>query len=276
MKQHAWLLAAGLTLALAVGFWLPTSLSVAGSTAYSRMEGTSLTLAQAQPSASVAASEQGVSLPQGQAQPNTPAAAPIALPTPLPMANQGFWGTEPPKARARAGERPLSRRAAVTAKPTASPIPVPPPAPASVPVQKAKAEPAPAPATTAASQDLALDNIAQKFENDPSKYPLDRSRKLEGVTLTLLAVGRLDRLFVLKVAVANETDADFFVKGFSVQAGTDDLGSRSSFRILVEPRRSRTGYVLFGQPQPGAAVKIKLKEDGGKGLAIEMPVPYPF
>ena len=168
------------------------------------------------------------------------------------------------------------RRAAVPAKPTASPIPVSPPAAASTPAQEAKAETAPAPSATVASQDLNLENIAQKFENDPSKFPLDRSRKSEGITLTLLAVGRLDRLFVLKVAVANETDADFFVKGFSVQAGADDLGSRSSFRILVEPRRTRTGYVLFGQPQPGAAVKIKLKEDGGKGLAVEMPVPYPF
>jgi hypothetical protein len=277
ISANACWLAAGLSLALAAGFWLPTSLSVAGSTAYSRMEGTSLTLAQAQSGASAATPAQRGNLPQGQAQPNTPAAAPIALPTPLPMANQGFWGTEPPKARVRAAERPQKRRGSpVPAKPTSSPIPVPPPAPASAPAQEAKAEPASAPATTVASQDIALDNIAQKFENDPTKYPLDRSRKMEGVTLTLLAVGRLDRLFVLKVAVDNDTDADFFVKGFSLQAGGADLGSRSSFRILVEPRRSRTGYVLFGQPQPGAAVKIKLKEDGGKGLAIEMPVPYPF
>ena len=143
-------------------------------------------------------------------------------------------------------------------------------------VEEPKARPSAPPPAAVAPQDYTLENIAEKFENDPTKYPLERSRRFNAITLGLMAIGRLDRLSVLKISVTNETEADFFVKEFSVQAGSVVLGSRSLFRILVEPHRTRVGYVLFERPQSGASVKIQLKEDGGKGSAVEMPIPYPF
>ncbi|MDE2141456.1 MAG: hypothetical protein KGJ84_03455 [Elusimicrobia bacterium] len=121
-----------------------------------------------------------------------------------------------------------------------------------------------------------LQDLVERFENDPSRYPLDRSLKKDGITLTLEGIARLDRSYVLKVSVTNETGTDFFIKDFAVQAGSVLLASRSDFRILVEPQRQRSGYVVFDKPKPGMAVHIKLKEDGGKNRIVETLVPYPF
>ena len=121
-----------------------------------------------------------------------------------------------------------------------------------------------------------LQVIEDRFENDASKYPMDKNAEADGIALNLLGLERLDQMFVLKVSVSNETESDFYVKDFLVQAGSSALGSRSDFRLLVEPKRTREGYVIFAKPKLGAKVRIKLKEDGGKGRAIDLPVPYLF
>lgn len=132
------------------------------------------------------------------------------------------------------------------------------------------------PGTLDPVQQYTMQELVDGFESDPSRYPLDRTVRSDGVALTLEGLQRREKLFVLKVAVANGTDADFFIKDFTVRAGATVLGSRSLFRILVEPQRVREGYVVFEKPQAGAVVQIKLKEDGGKGRSIESGVPYRF
>lgn len=134
----------------------------------------------------------------------------------------------------------------------------------------------PAPAADAAPARPNLQELLDRFEADPSRYPLDRQVRKDGVTLALEGLARIDRFYVLKVTVTNETDADFFAKDFTIRAGSLQVSSRSVFRILVEPQRARTGYVVFEKPQPGAAVHVALKEDGGKGRTIDSAVPYPF
>lgn len=118
--------------------------------------------------------------------------------------------------------------------------------------------------------------IADGFENDASKYPMDMSAQEDGIMLSLLGLERLKQMFVLKVSVFNGTESDFYVKGFSVQEGSSQLGSQSDFRLLVEPKKTREGYVVFAKPKPGAKVRIKLKEDGGKERNIETSIPYLF
>lgn len=132
------------------------------------------------------------------------------------------------------------------------------------------------PGTLDPVQEYTMQDLIDGFESDPSRYPLDRSVRSDGISLTLEGLQRREKLFVLKVAVANGMGDDFFVKDFTVRAGATVLGSRSLFRILVESRRVREGYVVFQKPPSGAAVQIKLKEDGGKGRVIATDVPYRF
>ncbi|MDE2425917.1 MAG: hypothetical protein KGO96_08440 [Elusimicrobia bacterium] len=132
------------------------------------------------------------------------------------------------------------------------------------------------PGTLDPVQEYTMQDLIDGFESDPSRYPLDRTVRSDGISLTLEGLQRREKLFVLKVAVANGTDDDFFVKDFTVRAGATVLGSRSLFRILVESQRVREGYVVFEKPPSGAAVQIKLKEDGGKGRVIATGVPYRF
>lgn len=263
MRQYACWLAGGLSAALAVAFWLPFGPTGAGSTGYAPMAGASLSATSTQ--APAAAASDQAPMPQARIPLQEQASAPTARVADAPAVRKGVAS----KPRAHAAMLTASARTPTTAgveQSTAAPNRA----------EEPEARPAATPPTPAAPPDYTLESIAQKFENDPSKYPLDRIRKLNGIALGLVAMGRLDRLSVLKVSVANETETDFFVKGFSIQAGSAVLGSRSLFRILVEPGRMRVGYVLFEKPPSGACVKIKLKEDGGKGLAVEMPVPYPF
>jgi hypothetical protein len=131
-------------------------------------------------------------------------------------------------------------------------------------------------AYSGAPPEYALEDIADRFESDESKFPLDRSTEAGGVALHLIGLEKLPAMFVLKVAVVNSGDADFFVKEFAVKVGNQILSSRSDFRVLVEPQRTREGYVLFERPPSGSNVRINLKEDGGKGRALETAIPYPF
>lgn len=132
------------------------------------------------------------------------------------------------------------------------------------------------PGTLDPVQEYTMQDLIDGFESDPSRYPLDRTVRSDGISLTLEGLQHRDNLFVLKVVVANGTDDDLFIKDFTVRAGATVLGSRSLFRILVESQRVREGYVVFERPPSGAAVQIKLKEDGGKGRVIATDVPYRF
>jgi hypothetical protein len=141
-------------------------------------------------------------------------------------------------------------------------------------VQAAPPPPAPVAPTTPAVATLA--SISEAYEGDPSVYSLDRAAKVGGITLRLLGVQRLAAAFVLKVEVTNDSDSDFYVKDFAVQVAAKTAVSKAYFRILVESQRTREGFVVFHKPQPGAAVKIQVNEEGGRGRAVAAQVPYPF
>lgn len=184
------------------------------------------------------------------------------------------------KAKKTTGESRIEPRRIIEAAIQAVPAPIaigskpaeaPPPAAA-----PQAAPPAPRTAPSPSSMEQVLQTIADGFEDDPAKYPLDRSVKADGVTLTLMAICRREGLVVLKLAVSNGAGSDFFVRSFAVQAEGGQLASRFSFRILVEPQRTREGYVVFEKPRTGAAVQIALKEDGGKGRSLGLAIPYPF
>ena len=128
----------------------------------------------------------------------------------------------------------------------------------------------------AALQDYALDDIAERYEADESKFPLDRSRELAGITVSLVGLERRDQGYVIKVEVSNSGPEDFFVKGFAVATPRLDMSSRAIFRVLVEPRRTRAGYVFFARPPKGADVHVELKEDGGKDRSVDLAIPYSF
>lgn len=119
-------------------------------------------------------------------------------------------------------------------------------------------------------------SVSDRFENDLSKYSLDRSAAQGPITFRLLGLSRNSGRYVLKVAVTNRSDDDFFVRDFVLRDGRDILAAKSYFRLFVEPGRTREGFVVFDRPRNGADVHIALKEDREKGRVVEMPVPYPF
>ena len=204
--------------------------------------------------------------PQAPAMP----APPVVLPAPKRQASTAR------KAAGKASTPPVVSQPAEEVKPAPKEIPSPPNPPEVKEVSLMAVAAVVPPGTLDPLQQYTMQELIDGFESDPSRYPLDRTVKSDGMALTLEGLQRRDKLFVLKVAVANGTAGDFFIKKFTMRAGTITLGSRTLFRILVEPRRVREGYVVFEKPLPGAAVKIKLEEDGGKDRAVETAVPYRF
>lgn len=238
MRQPAALLALGATLALVVVFCMGGGTSPV-TTSYSPMEGK--TIASNVPPA-----------------PPPPPASPTPPPPPAP---------KPVVTKRRSS--PAKRRQA-----RAQPLPAPPPSVPAVSTQAVAPAAAPLPAPEKPS--LTYDAIADKYENDPSVYSMDRAVRVGDLTLRLKGLECLAEAFVLKVEVGNDSNADFYVKTFVVQSGAKSLVSRYFFRILVESQRAREGYVVFQKPQNGAAVKIKIEEEGGKGRAVSAAIPYPF
>lgn len=127
---------------------------------------------------------------------------------------------------------------------------------------------APAPETT--------DSVSARYENDLSKYPLDKSAAQGPIVLRLRGLSLNRDRCILKVAVTNRGDDDFFVRDFGVHDGRDILAAKSFVRLFVEPGRTREGFVVFDKPRTGADVHVVLKEDREKGRVVELPVPYPF
>lgn len=136
-----------------------------------------------------------------------------------------------------------------------------------------RAAPAAAPARSATET---ADFVAESYENDPAKYPMDRSAAQGPIGLNLCGLSRQKNRYILKVVVANRADEDFFVKELSVRDGRTSLTAKSFFRLFVEPGRSREGFVVFDAPHGGADVHVALKEDREKGRVVELSVPYSF
>lgn len=120
------------------------------------------------------------------------------------------------------------------------------------------------------------DNVADEYEGNAAKYPLDGETTREPATLRLRGVSRAAGRFILKVAVSNRGREDFFIKDLAIRDGQEILEARFFMRLFVEPGRTREGYVVFGKPRNGANVQVALKEDREKGRVLELAVPYPF
>ena len=258
MKQNALLLALALTIALVAAFLIPDNLGTR--TVYDPVGGKAWSMRQPDTTATVAAA----------AVVSVSTAAPASAPPTI--AKQASRPARAAAKRLRLAASMKKARADAAARLALTQQEVRP----AVSSSTAPSAVVFTPAVTAATPEYALEDIADRFESDESKFPLDRSVNAGGAALRLIGLEKLPTMFVLKIAVVNSADADFFVKGFAVEAGNQDLSSRSIFRILVEPRRTREGYVLFERPPAGSGVHIKLKEDGGKGRALDMAIPYPF
>lgn len=276
MKRHViWIVAAG-TAALGIVFMIPSGPRAA--TAYEPLAGRAWALTGTAPQADTSTMTVAeVPVSTEVARPAVAAVSPRVVPTrvarefspPLPAVQAA---AQPEKPREVAGSQP-ARTGQPHHRPQLQAAAKPDIAQSSATVAAAAPRAA---ATAAGVPQYALEDVADRYEADESKFPLDRTVTTAGVTLGLLGLERLERWFVLKVAVANAGKADFFVKGFTVAAASQDLDSRAIFRILVEPRRAREGYVLFVKPPVGADVHIKLQEDEGKGRALDVAIPYPF
>lgn len=256
MRDKIFLLAPLSTLVLAVAFLAPSS--PRSKTAYESLKGRAWSMRPADPEPVPAVTAVAVSSAAAVA-----AREPAAAPTPRPARAHAYRPPRSIASRKAVAVQPVS----VESHPSAVPA-----------ISSGTAVPsASAPqAVRATPPDYALEDIADRFEADESKFPLDRSIESGGESLHLVGLEKLPKMFVLKVAVVNAADADFFIKAFAVTAGDQILSSRSIFRILVEPQRTREGYVLFERPQAGASVRISLKEDGGKGRTLETAIPYSF
>jgi hypothetical protein len=139
--------------------------------------------------------------------------------------------------------------------------------------EKPASAPSAAPAKPATET---ADFVAESYENDPSKYPMDRSAAQGPITMSLCGLSRQKGRYFLKVAVTNNGNEDFFVKELSVRDGRTVLTAKSFFRLFIESGRTREGFVVFEVPRAGADVHVALKEDREKGRVVELPVPYSF
>lgn len=126
-----------------------------------------------------------------------------------------------------------------------------------------------------APEDYTADTIRDAFEGCDSKFPLDAKASGTNVTTRLLALCRWQGHYIVKAAVANQSGSDFFIKELNAYDGAELATVKSYFRLLVEPERTREGFVIF-DARPGAQVKIALKEDRENGRALQVPVRYPF
>jgi hypothetical protein len=149
------------------------------------------------------------------------------------------------------------------------------PTPVAVSTTTAKPDAGAVPPVAAPTPETA-DSVSARYENDLSKYPLDSIAAQGPIALRLEGLSRNGSRYILKVAVTNRGDDDFFVRDFVVRDGRDILAAKSYVRLFVEPGRTREGFVVFDKPRIGGDVHIALKEDREKGRAVELPVPYPF
>lgn len=168
--------------------------------------------------------------------------------------------------------KPAQRRGRVKARKPAASMPT---ASSAASTATVKTDAAVAPPAAVSAPETA-DSVSARYENDLSKYPLDKSAAQGTIVLRLQGLSRSSSRYILKVAVTNRGDDDFFVRDLVVRDGRDILAAKSYIRLFVEPGRTREGFVVFDKPRTGADVHVALKEDREKGRAVELPVPYPF
>lgn len=132
-----------------------------------------------------------------------------------------------------------------------------------------------APPAIVSPDDYTADVIRDAFEGCDSKFPLDAKSSLGGVLVRLQGLCRWQGHFIVKVAVSNQSASDFFIKTLDVYDGAELTTIKPYFRLLVEPERTREGFVLF-DARPGAQVKLALKEDRENGRSLQVSVRYPF
>jgi hypothetical protein len=130
--------------------------------------------------------------------------------------------------------------------------------------------------TPVVSRPVTFDSVAEDYDNDPSKYPMERNVVQGPITLSLCGLSRSKSPIILKVAVTNQGGEDFFIKELTVRDGPHFLASKFYVRLFVEPGRTREAYITFDRPHAGADVHVALKEDRENGRVVELAVPYSF
>lgn len=255
IKSSAPWLAAGVTVLLCIGFWLPLGQERLGGTAYQRFDKLLVRFMD------VGASSAPASGPSPVA--GRPAAADSAAPASVERPSHARHTPKRRRVAVSAPTRPSAPEPTVIVSSAASPVEgIPQAAP-------------PTPETDAPLESYSADLIREAFEAEPSKLRLDAKVSADKVILTVAGVCRWQGRYIVRVLVTNQGGSDFFIKELAAYAGPSFITAKSYFRLFVEPGRTRDGHVVF-DPASGAKVKITLKEDRENGRVIEVPVPYPF
>lgn len=174
----------------------------------------------------------------------------------------------------RSGTSRRSKRVALAARASA-PEPIDSPRTTPSPIEGVPQPASPTPPAFVPPEDYTADLIRDAFEGCDSKFPLDAKSAAGGVLVRLQGLCRWQGHFIVKVAAGNQSGSDFFIKKLDAYDGTELITVKSYFRLLVEPERTREGFVVF-DARPGAQVKIALKEDRENGRALQLPIRYPF
>ena len=241
---------------LCIGFWTPIGRERLGGTAYQRFDNLLVRFMDVAPSTTAVAGLWSSSGPFAAAAMGAGSAA---------APSRGRWqgGAKPKRGKQALNPRPSAPEPTVAVSSAPSPIEgIPEPA-------------AYCPASQVPLESYSADLIREAFAAEPSKLLLDAKTTGDKIVLRLEGICRWQGLYIARVAVSNQTGADFFIKELSAYAGPSIITVKSYFRLFVEPGRTRDGHVVF-DPAAGAKVKIKLKEDRERGRVIEVPVPYPF
>lgn len=256
------LVAAGLTAALSMGFGLPFGKERLYKTTYAGLSGLKTTLSS-------------LARPSAPSSPVETAKSPEPAKAPDPAANKPSQGSAVRQTAAqprRPRLRPAAREALVLVSTSTVPQPDRDGLAGSSPLE-GTLEPMPKPSHAKLAD--SPEAVREAYEADASKFPLDADRDVGGVALRLVGLCRVQDKYIIKAAVSNRGDSDFFVKELAVYAGEDAVPQKPYVRLFVEPGRTVEGHVVFSPPS-GAQVKIKLKEDKEKGRVLEVPVRYPF
>jgi hypothetical protein len=255
------LLLALASLGLAVGFALPIGPERQAGTRYAPLAGYVGTFAVAKDSVPAVASSGGAAWGL--------VAQAVRHELPPVQADEVLSRVESRPSTEPSPKRPSARRRRPRKEHRAVAVPV------AVALSSSAASAAPLPALPTAAVETS-DTVSDAYENDPARYPMDAAAEQGAISLRLRGMSRAGKRWILKVAVTNRGDADFFVRELVVLGRSEDLAPKSYMRVFVESGRTREGFVVFDRPRSGAVVHVALKEDRENGRVIELPVPYSF
>ena len=260
LRSNAPWIAGGMTLVLSIGFLTPIGSERMGGTAYQRFDNVLVRFMDVEVSSGASAASQ----PPAERSP----LALLAAASPVRPTSTATPKRAPKPSRSARGSAPRPMHPSV-------PEPVVLVSSAPSPIEGIPQPIAPRQPQLVPMESYSADLIRDAFEAEPSKLLLDTKASGDKVLLRLVGICRWQGHYIVKVSVTNQTAADFFIKELSAYAGPEFITLKSYFRLFVEPGRTREGHIVF-DPQPGAKVKVTLKEDREKGRVIEAPVPYPF